>query len=334
MVATLGEWSRELALDLFTAMAQLRAFDERAVILQRQGRIGTYPTFYGEEAVQAASVRALRSGDWLFPTYRQTAVVTLRGCPPLVPLLMWRGHPGGWHDVMEYRVAPICVPVATNLPHAVGAAWGAQLRHLDLVSLAYGGDGATSAGDFHEACNLAGRMQAPVVFLVQNNGWAISTPRRLQSAAPSLALRAPGYGFPGVRVDGNDLLAVHQAAAAAVARARAGAGPTLIEADTYRFGFHNTTDNPAAYADPRELAAARLRDPIERVRRYLTQRGAWDAAREAAVQERLTAALDAAVDAAARLPPPRPDECFDDIYGRPPARFLRQRAGGAAAPEA
>ncbi|MGH7641808.1 MAG: thiamine pyrophosphate-dependent enzyme [Candidatus Dormibacteria bacterium] len=260
MVSELGQWPRELALELFSAMVGLRAFDERAVILQRQGRIGTYPTFYGEEAVQAASVRALHKRDWLFPTYRQTAVVTLRGCPPLVPLLMWRGHPGGWHDVMEYRVAPICVPVATNLPHAVGAAWGAQLRHQDLVALAYGGDGSTSAGDFHEALNLAAVVQAPVIFLINNNQWAISTPVGRQTKVKRLAEKAAGYGIPGVRVDAFDVFACHQVVREAAARARAGDGPTLIEAIGYRLGPHGTADEPSLY---RDQAEDRLWDPME-----------------------------------------------------------------------
>jgi len=264
MVTALREWSRELALELFSAMAGLRAFDERAVILQRQGRIGTYPTFYGEEAVQAASVRALQSRDWLFPTYRQTAVVTLRGCPPLVPLLMWRGHPGGWHDVMEYRVAPICVPVATNFPHAVGSAWGAKLRHLKLVALAYGGDGSTSAGDFHEACNLAAVMGAPVIFLITNNQWAISTPVSKQTKVRRVADKAAGYGMPGVRVDAFDVFACYQVVREAAARARAGGGPTLIEAIGYRLGPHGTADEPSLY---RDQAADRLWEPMEPLRR-------------------------------------------------------------------
>ena len=264
MLTALSSWSRELALDLFTAMARLRAFDERAVILQRQGRIGTYPTFYGEEAVQAASVRALQSRDWLFPTYRQTAVVTLRGCPPLVPLLMWRGHPGGWHDVMEYRVAPICVPVATNFPHAVGAAWGAKLRHQELVAVAYGGDGATSAGDFHEACNLAAVVGAPVIFLINNNQWAISTPVSKQTKVPQLAEKAAGYGMPGVRVDAFDVFACFQVVREAAARARAGDGPTLIEAIGYRLGPHGTADEPALY---RDQEAGQLWEPMEPLRR-------------------------------------------------------------------
>ena len=217
-----------LPIELFEAMAQLRAFDERAVILQRQGVIGTYPTYYGEEAVQAASVLALTKEDWLFPTYRQTAVVTLRGCPPDIPLLMWRGHPGGWHDVMEYRVAPVCVPVATNYPHAVGAAWGARLRRQEWIALAYGGDGSTSAGDFHEACNLAAVAEAPVVFLVTNNQWAISTPVHKQTKVVRLAEKAAAYGMPGVRVDSFDVFACYEVIREAAARARQGHGPTLI----------------------------------------------------------------------------------------------------------
>jgi TPP-dependent pyruvate/acetoin dehydrogenase alpha subunit len=264
MLAQLRAWPQGLALRLFSAMARLRAFDERAVILQRQGRIGTYPTFYGEEAVQAASALALRSQDWLFPTYRQTAVVTLRGCPPVVPLLMWRGHPGGWHDVMKYRVAPVCVPVATNLPHAVGAAWGAKLRGQELVALGYGGDGSTSAGDFHEACNLAVVMRAPVIFLITNNQWAISTPLRKQTRISRLADKAAAYGMPGIRVDAFDVFACYQAVFEAAAKARQGEGPVLIEAIGYRLGPHGTADEPSLYRAPE---SDRLWEPMEPVRR-------------------------------------------------------------------
>lgn len=259
-VAHLRSLPEGLALSLFRAMAWLRAFDERAVILQRQGAIGTYPTYYGEEAVQAASILALQERDWLFPTYRQTAVVTLRGCPPDVPLLMWRGHPQGWHDVMRYRTAPICVPVATNYPHAVGAAWGSRLRGEGWVALAYGGDGSTSAGDFHEAMNLAAVVRAPVIFLVTNNQWAISTPIRLQTRVQRLADKAAAYGMPGTRVDAFDPFACHRAISAAAARARSGEGPSLVEAIGYRLGPHGTADEPSVY---RDVAADRLWEPME-----------------------------------------------------------------------
>jgi pyruvate dehydrogenase E1 component alpha subunit len=273
MLAQLASWPPGLALQLFTAMARLRAFDERAVILQRQGRIGTYPTFYGEEAVQAASVLALRMQDWLFPTYRQTAVVALRGCPPVVPLLMWRGHPGGWHDVMKYRVAPICVPVATNLPHAVGAAWGAKLRGQQVVALGYGGDGSTSAGDFHEACNLAAVMRAPVIFLITNNQWAISTPVSKQTRVPRVAEKAAAYGMPGIRVDAFDVFACYQAIYEAAAKARKGEGPVLIEAIGYRLGPHGTADEPALYRAPESDSLWEPMEPLRRTRTALVAAG-------------------------------------------------------------
>ncbi len=270
---SLAEFGAEPALRLFEAMARLRAFDERAVILQRQGVIGTYPTYFGEEAVQAASGLALRPEDWLFPTYRQTAVVTLRGCPPEVPLLMWRGHPGGWHDVARYRVAPVCVPIATNYPHAVGAAWGSRLQGDQVVALAYGGDGSTSAGEFHEACNLAAVVQAPVIFLVTNNQWAISTPISKQTRVPRLADKAAAYGMPGVRVDSFDVFSCYAAVKEAAERARRGGGPTLIEAVGYRLGPHGTADEPSLYRDLAEARRWDVMEPIERTQAALVDAG-------------------------------------------------------------
>lgn len=318
MLAELGSWSRELALELFQAMARLRAFDQRAVILQRQGRIGTYPIFYGEEAVQAASVLGLAGQDWIFPTYRQTAAVTLRGCPPLVPLLMWRGHPGGWHDVMKYRVAPICVPVATNLPHAVGVAWGAKLRHQDLVALAYGGDGSTSAGDFHEACNLAAVVGAPVIFLINNNQWAISTPLVKQTRVPRLADKAAAYGMLGVRVDSFDVFACYQVVQEAAARARAGQGPTLIEAVGYRLGPHGTADEPSLYREP---GSAGLWDSMEPLRRTQQALVAVGLASDQELDTILASAVDELKDIGAALdafPPVSIEEIAATVHAETP----------------
>lgn len=288
--AALAELGRPRALELFAAMVRLRAFDERAVILQRQGVIGTYPTYFGEEAIQAGSVLALEDRDWLFPTYRQNSVVVLRGCPPEVPLLLWRGNPAGWHDVQALHTAPVCVPVATNYPHAVGAAWGSRLLGEDRVALAYGGDGSTSEGDFHEACNLAAVVTAPVIFLVTNNQWAISTPLRLQTRVGRIADKAAAYGMPGVRVDGFDVFACHLAVREAAARARSGDGPTLVEAVGYRLGPHGTADEPAVYRDPESARRWNLWEPVGRAREALVDAGlaspdelaqlAADAARE------------------------------------------------------
>ena len=223
------------------------------------------------------------------------------------------------------RMLPLQIAIGAQLPHAVGLAWGLRLQRTDAVVICYFGEGASSEGDFHEACNLAGVVRAPLVLFMQNNQWAISTPSHHQTAAPSYAVRAEGYGFPGVQVDGNDLFAVHLATVAAVARARAGEGPTLIEAITYRMGAHNTSDDASKYAAPADLAEARLRDPIDRVERYLGALGLWDAARRGLSEARAKQTIEAAIETARRLPAPSPAEAFEHVYGTAPARLLRQR---------
>ena len=303
-----------LAIRLYSAMTHLRAFDERAVILQRQGVIGTYPTYFGEEAVQAASVLALEDRDWLFPTYRQTAVVTLRDCPSVVPLLLWRGHPGGWHDVMRYRVAPICIPVAINYPHAVGAAWGARLRHEGWVALAYGGDGSTSAGDFHEACNLAAVVQAPVVLLVTNNQWAISTPIVKQTRVPRLAEKAAAYGMPGVRVDSFDVFACYEVIQEAAERARRGGGPTLVEAVGYRLGPHGTADEPSVYRDPRADLLWAPMEPLGRTEAAVVEAGVAAPEQLLELRSRAFQELRDVGDRLGELPLPSVEELADSVH--------------------
>ncbi|HVD02698.1 MAG TPA: thiamine pyrophosphate-dependent enzyme [Candidatus Dormibacteraeota bacterium] len=317
-VSQLRNLPAELPLALFSAMARLRAFDERAVILQRQGVIGTYPTYFGEEAVQAASVLALRPEDWLFPTYRQTAAVTLRGCPPAVPLLLWRGHPGGWHDVMRYRVAPICVPIATNYPHAVGAAWGAKLKGEPLVALAYGGDGSTSAGEFHEACNLAAVVGAPVIFLVTNNQWAISTPITKQTRVTRLADKAIAYGIPGIRVDGFDVFALFQAVTEAADRARRGMGPTLIEAVCYRLGPHGTADEPSMYRDQARSSLWAAMEPLGRTAAALIEAGLATGPQLDQIRQSSAEALLDVADRLAATPLPTIEEIADTVHLRTP----------------
>jgi pyruvate dehydrogenase E1 component alpha subunit len=221
---------------------------------------------------------------------------------------------------------PTQVSIAAQLPHATGLAWGLRLRGEDAVVLAYIGEGGSSEGDFHEALNLAGMTRAPVVFFLQNNQWAISTSRRVQSATPSFALRAAGYGFEGIEVDGNDVMAVYDIVGTGVERARAGGGPTLIEAVTYRMSFHNTTDNPSLYQDPEEYQEARRRDPIERVQKYLAGLGLWDQSREDDVTAEVRQEIESALEAAVAGAPPSARDLFDNIYEHPPERFLRQRA--------
>jgi pyruvate dehydrogenase E1 component alpha subunit len=223
------------------------------------------------------------------------------------------------------NVLPNQVSLAAQLSHATGLAWGLKLQKKDSVVMTYVGDGGSSEGDFHEALNLAGVQRAPVVFVLQNNQWAISTPRRVQSATPSFALRAAGYGFPGVEVDGNDVLAVYSVASEAVERARAGEGPTLIESITYRMSFHNTTDNPSLYEDPKERSEASLRDPIERVIKYLTRRGQWDDERDQETRANVWSEVDTALERATAFPTVTPSQLFDHIYSELPERLRRQR---------
>jgi pyruvate dehydrogenase E1 component alpha subunit len=258
-------------------MVLCRAIDRDCVALQRQGELTVYPAFLGQEAAQVGSATALRRDDFIFPSFREFAAAIVRGVDPVEYLEYHRGtwH-GGPYDPMEHRFAPIAVPVASQILHAVGYAIGLKLDGRDTCALAYFGDGATSEGDFHEACNIAAVFEAPVVLFCQNNGWAISVPAEDQYAAP-IWLRAAGYGFPGIRVDGNDVLAVYAVTSEAAERARSGEGPTLIEAMTYRMDAHSTADDATRYRSEEEVAAWRELDPIERYARYLFNEGVADA---------------------------------------------------------
>src|SRR6476660_6137060 len=263
-------------LELYRSMVLLRTYDERSVIFHRQGRIGTYAIFWNHEAMQAGSVHALDEGDWIFPSYRESAIGLLRGMPVSTVLHWWRGHPAGWWNPADYRVASICVPIATHVPHAVGLAWGKKLHGEQTVAIAYFGDGATSEGAFHEGANFAGVFKAPAILFCNNNQWAISTPLSAQTAAPTLADKAIGYGMPGVRVDGGDVLAVYEAPRDAVARARAGDGPTFVEAVTYRVAPHATADDPSAYIDAERVEEEKERECLGRYESYLRRLGVLD----------------------------------------------------------
>jgi pyruvate dehydrogenase E1 component alpha subunit len=305
-------------LRLYRRLVLLRTYDERSLVYHRQGRIGTYAIFWGHEAMQVGSVDALGDDDWIFPSYRESAIGLLRGMPPEVVLSWWRGHPAGWWDPREYRVASICVPIATHVPHAVGLAWGKKLRGESACSIVYFGDGATSEGAFHEGANFAGVMQAPAILFCNNNGWAISTPVSEQTRAETLADKAVGYGMPGVRVDGGDVLAVYEATREALARARAGEGPTFIEAITYRCAPHATADDPSFYIDEERVEAERANECVGRFERYLRRLGVLD---DAAAEEARTEARDAmrtGIAAAEAMAPPDPDLVLEDAYAEPP----------------
>jgi 2-oxoisovalerate dehydrogenase E1 component alpha subunit len=286
---------------LYELMVVTRDLDGEFVNLQRQGELALFASCRGQEASQIGAAACLRKTDWLFPQYREIGAFLLRGITPAQMSAVWRGK---WHGGLEFTkkcCAPIAIPIGTHGLHAVGAAMGAQRLGEDSVTVAFMGDGATSEGDAHEAMNLAAVYKAPCVFFIQNNQWAISVPVERQMAGPSIAHRAIGYGMPGIRVDGNDVLACYAVMAEAAQRAREGGGPTLIEAITYRMGPHTTSDDPTRYRSAEDVDPWTAQDPLTRYRTYLTSVGVWNERLEERVatkSKRLRAELrDSVVDA-------------------------------------
>jgi len=321
-------------LALFRDMGLLRTYDERSVVYHRQGRIGTYAIFWNHEAMQAGSAYALGDDDWIFPSYRESAIGLLRGMPPETILSWWRGHPAGWWNPADYNVASICVPIATHVPHAAGLAWGKRLRGEDAVAIAYFGDGATSEGAFHEGANFAAVMRAPVVLFCNNNHWAISTPLSAQTRAEALVDKAVGYGMPGVRVDGLDVLAVYEATRDAVERARAGDGPTFVEAVSYRAAPHATADDPTAYIDLERVEEERRRECVGRYEGYLKRLGVLTDGQAEQIRAEAADVLRAGIAAAEAEAPADLGLVFEHAYGDPPPQLaadlaeLRRILGG------
>jgi 2-oxoisovalerate dehydrogenase E1 component alpha subunit len=316
---------------LYRWMLLDRALDERMVMLQRQGRIGFYIGSIGEEATVFGAAAAMEARDWLFPCYREHGAALLRGMPLTTFLCELLGNAG---DAMKGRQMPcheawrpgrfasISSPIATQIPQAVGAAWAARLKGDDMVTLAWFGDGATSANDFHTGLNFAAVRKIPVVLLCRNNGWAISVPRERQTGSETIAQKAIAYGMRGERVDGNDLLAVHDAVRRARVRAAAGEGPTLLECVTYRMEGHSTSDDPRAYRPAELVESWKERDPILRVRRYLGLRGVLDDAADARLREEIRAEIQRAIAEAEAFPPkPAVESLFEHVYAEP----LRQQ---------
>ncbi|MFC7045180.1 pyruvate dehydrogenase (acetyl-transferring) E1 component subunit alpha [Halobacteriaceae archaeon GCM10025711] len=304
-----------------------RTFDEKAVNLHRQGRIGTYAPLRGQEAAQVGAAMALADDDVAFPTYRDHALYMVRGVPPRDILLHLNGAGSNVdrQDADDLWTFPPTIPIATHLPHAVGAAMAADYRGDDRAAFVSFGDGATSEGDFHEALNFAGVFDAPAVFFCQNNGWAISVPVDRQTASDTIAQKADAYGFDGIQVDGNDVIAVYDAVTDALDRAQAGEGPTLIEAMTYRQGAHTTTDDPTRYRDEGEVEEWMDRDPLERTRQYLERHHDWTEEDETSLREWAADQVADALDAAERHDDHPVSEMFDHVYADEPASLAAQR---------
>jgi pyruvate dehydrogenase E1 component alpha subunit len=321
-----GKADPDLLRRLHTQLVTGRRYNTQATALTKQGRLAVYPSSTGQEACEVAAALVLEERDWLFPSYRDTLAVVARGVDPVEALTLLRGDWHSGYDPHAHRVAPLSTPLATQLPHAVGLAHAARLKGDDVVALAMVGDGGTSEGDFHEALNFAAVWQAPVVFLVQNNGFAISVPLAKQTAAPSLAHKAVGYGMPGRLVDGNDAAAVHEVLADAVRRARAGGGPTLVEAVTYRIDAHTNADDATRYRGDAEVEAWRAHDPIQLLERELTTRGWLD---EAGIEAARQDAEAMAADLRERMnqdPELDPMDIFDHVYAETTAQLREQRA--------
>jgi pyruvate dehydrogenase E1 component alpha subunit len=323
---------------LYKAMLLGRRLDERMIRLQRQGRIGTFAPIKGQEASQLGAAFTLRPSDWMVPSFRETAAMLWRGWPIEKLLLLFAGYLEGGQPAPQQHDLPITIPVATQLPHAVGLAYGAQYRGDDAVVMAFCGDGATSEGDFHEALNFAGVWHVPAVFVVQNNQWAISVPLKKQTHSKTIAQKALAYGLPGLQVDGNDVLAVYAACREAVDRARAGDGPTLIECVTYRLGVHTTADDPTKYRAAEEVEAWERKDPLTRFSAYLQKKNLLDDG----VAESVDAEIAAAVQRFEAFGAPDPLGMFEHAYAERPPQLEAQReqleawlrdGSGAAAPD-
>ncbi|WP_246258635.1 pyruvate dehydrogenase (acetyl-transferring) E1 component subunit alpha [Kroppenstedtia pulmonis] len=321
-----GKISDHLKDSFYKWMVQVRLFDRRSILLQRQGRIGTYAPLEGQEAAQVGSALALKKEDWIFPSYREHGVAMIAGMPLSRILLYWMGRVEGNVTPEGVRLLPPCVPIATQMPQAMGAAWAAKLKKESSIAVAYFGDGATSEGDFHEACNFAGVFQLPVVYFCQNNHYAISVPFHRQSATPTVVEKADAYAIQGVQVDGNDVLAVYTAMKEAVDRGRQGEGATLIEAVTYRKGAHTTADDATRYRDEQEVEEwVNHRDPLRRYESLLIREGLWTEAEMRDWESYCKETVEQAVREAEAASPPSAEHLFAHVFEKLPPDLVKQR---------
>lgn len=315
---------------LYRAMVFARTYDRKGTSLQKQGRLATYAPFEGQEAAQVGSAAALHPDDWMVATYRDAAAMWMQGYPVELLFAGRTGDERGGSPPDYVPVLPPSITVGGHMVHAVGLAWASKSFKDGRVALTYFGDGATSEGDFHEAMNFAAVFEAPCVFFCQNNGWAISLPRELQTRSETIAQKAIAYGMPGVQIDGNDLFAVYQTTLEAVTRARAGGGPTLIEAVTYRIGPHTTADDPGRYRNSDEGLEWARRDPLERVRLYMSERDAWSDVWQAQIEAEAATEIDRAISLAEESPVFSAGDIFDAMFEHPTPNLIRQRAEAEA----
>lgn len=299
---------------MYEMLVLVRVFDQKAFNMQRQGRLGTYIQFKGQEACQVGSALALQDEDFIFPMYRDSGLLIARKHPIIQVLQYWGGDERGLKSPPNVNNFPISIPVGTQVPHAVGAGWAAKLKGSKQVSVVYFGDGATSKGDFHEAMNFAGVFNVPVIFFCENNQFAISVPRAKQTRAETIAQKAIAYGFEGIQVDGMDIFAVYKATKEAVDKARAGKGPTLIEGFTYRMGDHSTSDDASRYRTKEEMELWAKKDPIERLEKYMRKKGLLDDSYKEKVLKQSQEIIEKAVTGFEKLTLPDPKDIFKYVF--------------------
>lgn len=310
---------------LYADMVEARTYDRKSIAMQKQGRLATYASFEGQEAAQIGAAAALEGDDWVAGTYRDAALMWRAGYPWRLLVAGRTGDERGGQPPEGVNVLPSSITVGGHMIHAVGLSWAEKLKGSTRVALTSFGDGATSEGDFHEAMNFAAVFVTPTIFFCQNNGFAISYPRREQTKSESIAMKADAYGMPGEQVDGNDIAAVVAAVSVAVERARNGDGPSLIEAVTYRMGPHTTSDDPARYREEADAESWRERDPLLRVRKLFQNAGEWSEEWEAEIEARATERIEQAVADAEGLAVPSREEMFDRMYAETTAPLRRQR---------
>ncbi len=318
---------------LYRWMVLMRAYDAKAIALQRTGQLGTFASLLGQEAINAGIGSAMSKDDVLLMTYRENGAQLMRGVELKELFLYWGGDERGCDTTGARRDFPICVTIAAHATHAAGVAYAMKLRRELRVAVCALGDGATSKGDFYEGLNAAGAWKLPLVYIVTDNRWAISVPRARQSAAQTLAQKAIAAGIEGVQVDGNDIIAIRHAMDQALEKARAGAGPTLVEALTYRLSDHTTADDASRYRSPDELAAAWKLEPVLRLRTYLMENGAWDKTREDALLKECNEQVQAAAQAYLDTPQPTAEQMFDHLYATLPPALQKQRAAALGGDE-
>lgn len=301
-----------------------RTFDQYALSLQREGRIGTYASILGQEASQIGSAFAIERSDWIFPSFREMGVYITMGYPLDMLFQYWSGDERGMKTPDDLNIFPLCIPVGTQIPHAVGAAMAAKYKKDKIAVICYFGDGGTSKGDFHEGMNMAGVFKLPVVFICQNNQWAISVPREKQTASKTLAQKAFAYGFEGIQVDGNDVFAVYKATKEALDKARSGGGPTFIECFTYRVSDHTTADDATRYRSREEVEEWKARDPVLRLKLFMEKNGIWTEQYQKEIEEKARVIVDEAVKKEETIERPYPKDMFAYTYEKPTPRQIRQ----------